>query len=127
MKTTRKSMPRPSWLSLRRPTSPTSSPVAVRGILDSYRSAQQQQTPPPSTSPSSAPELDDDDDGDEGGEACPVGCVTQIFGRSELEAALAAAEARGGASASSSFSSSSSLPPGIVVVDFYKKACGACK
>ena len=119
-------MPRPRRSRLSPP--PTSwslaSPVAARGILDSYRSAQQQAAPP-------APKITDggldDDDGDEGGEACPVGCVSEITRRSELEAALTAAEARGALSAASSSSSSPPLPPGIVVVDFYKKACGACK
>ena len=116
--TTRESMPRSSC-SRRSPSSRNlRDPVSARGILDSYRSAQQAAAPPP------APENNSDLD-DEGGEACPVGCVTEITKKSELSRALAAAEARGGSSASSS--SSAPLSPGIVVVDFYKTACGACK
>jgi hypothetical protein len=122
-----------------RTAAPTSSHVTARGILDSYRSAQQQAPPPRPPSPSASEQPTDFDD--EGGEACPVGCVAEISRKSELERALAAAEARGGGSASPSSpsppapspsgpcSSSSAypLPRGIVVVDFYKTACGACK
>ncbi|KAF8066341.1 ENGASE2 [Scenedesmus sp. PABB004] len=86
--------------------------VVARGILDAYRrdkglpspggaataqQRQQQQRQP-------RPAVDDDE------EDCPVECVEEVFTPEQFAAALAAAG-----------------PSALVVVDFFKTACGACK
>jgi thiol-disulfide isomerase/thioredoxin len=71
----------------------------LRGILDSYRAA------------SASTEAGEDDDGDgHDADVCPVECVAAVAGVEGFDAALREAG-----------------PSTLVVVDFYKTSCGACR
>jgi thiol-disulfide isomerase/thioredoxin len=70
-----------------------------RGILDAFRAA-------------AGEEDDNEEDGDDA-DACPVDCVAEIATPSDLDSALSAA--------------ASLSPATLVVVDFYKTSCGACR
>jgi len=94
---------RPALLRRRRPALHSTVP---RGILDSFRAA---------TASSAKAEKDDDEEEGDALGACPLDCVMEIQGAegdgvSAFDAALAAAG-----------------PTALVVVDFYKTACGACR
>ena len=85
--------------------------TAARGILDSYRSS----TASTSDAAGAGGDGGGGDDDDDGAGACPIDCVCEVVGAegdglSAFDAALAAAG-----------------PDALVVVDFYKTACGACR
>ena len=90
-----------------RPPPPTLHPTVPRGILDSFRAAT-------ASSAKAEKDLTDDEEGDALG-ACPLDCVLEIQGAegdgvAAFDAALAAAG-----------------PTALVVCDYYKTACGACR
>lgn len=74
------------------------------GILDSYRAASS------ASSAASDDGGDDDDLDDDGLDACPIDCVTEVETPEDLDAILADV-----------------APSTLVVVDYYKTACGACR
>ena len=78
-----------------------------RGILDAVRAA----------TAGARPTEDEDEEEGDALEACPIGCVTEIPGAEADDGGLAAFDA-----------ALAAAPPGaLVVVDFYKTACGACR
>lgn len=90
--------------------------VVARGILDSYRRERglAVDSPPTADGPPTPP-VDGDADGGcavtwTGDTVCSIGCVGEVETPADLDAAHSAA----GADA-------------LVVVDFYKTACGACR
>lgn len=93
--------------SLRRAAVRRKRQVQTAGILDSYRREQGQAT---AERPAGVENKDTDPDSSHDEGACSAECVREVFTAEQLDGAISRAD-----------------PKTLVVVDFYRTACGSCK